>query len=144
MISKNTLQTFSLMTQNKYIILDRDGVINKEVDSLCKIEDFELIHNSAKAIKMINKSEYLAEVVTNQPVIARGELSFQGLEDIHNKMDTILGNEGAYIDGLYFCPHHPDSGFDGEVKELKINCECRKPKPGLINKAIEDLSLIHI
>ena len=70
---------------------------------------------------MINASGYLAIVVTNQPVIARGEVSYEELEWIHNKMVTLLGASGAYIDGLYFCPHHPDKGFEGEVPELNLN-----------------------
>ena len=75
---------------------------------------------------MINKSGYLAIVVSNQPVIARGEVTEDGLDVIHNKMETILGNNGAYIDEIYYCPHHPDSGFDGEIPELKIKCGCRR------------------
>ena len=121
--------------------LDRDGVVNYEKGHLNNIDDFEIRPEIISLIKLFNTNGWLTIIITNQPVIARGELSFKGLEDIHNKMDTILGNEGAYIDGIYFCPHHPDSGFDGEVKELKINCECRKPKPGLINKAIEDFNI---
>ena len=80
-------------------------------------------------------------VITNQPVIARGEVRVEELELIHNKMETLLGEQGAYIDGLYFCPHHPDKGFDGEVEELKIDCDCRKPKPGMILKASQDFNI---
>lgn len=83
-------------------------------------------------VKKINKSGYLAVVVTNQPVIARGEATFEGLETIHNKIETLLGKEGAYLDGIYFCPHHPYKGYDGEVVELKIECDCRKLKPGML------------
>ena len=95
----------------------------------------------AEAVKKINQSGYLAVVVTNQPVIARGEVTFEGLEKIHNKMETLLGMEGAYLDGIYFCPHHPHSGYEGEVKKLKIDCDCRKPKPGMFLKAAEDLNI---
>ena len=127
--------------KRKAIFIDRDGVINKEVDSLCKIEDFELIHNSAKAIKMINKSEYLAVVVTNQPVIAKGFCSEDDVRNIHSKMEQLIGLENAYLDKIYFCPHHPESGFKGEVIELKIDCECRKPNTGMIKKAVKDLNI---
>lgn len=125
----------NLSHPQKAIFLDRDGTINKMVGFLTHIDDFELLPGVAKAIRKINDSGYLAIVITNQPVIARGQLSYEGLEEIHMKMETLLGREGAYIDDLFFCPHHPDSGFPGEVRELKMDCECRKPKPGMIFKA---------
>ena len=83
----------------------------------------------------------MAIVVTNQPVIARGETTYKELEEIHNKMETLLGQEGAYLDAIYFCPHHPHRGFEGEIPELKINCNCRKPKPGMLLKAAADSDL---
>lgn len=131
----------SLSNKQKAIFLDRDGTINKYVGFLRNIDQFELTDSSAEAIKTINKSDYLAIVVTNQPVIARGEVSFEQLDEIHQKMETLLGKEGAFIDGLYFCPHHPDSGFEGEIKELKIDCDCRKPKPGMLVKAAKDFNI---
>ena len=88
-----------------------------------------------------NESGYLAVVVTNQPVIARGEVTPQELGEIHRKMETLLGAEGAYLDAIYFCPHHPHSGFEGEVRALKIDCDCRKPKPGMLLKAAKDLNI---
>ena len=105
------------------------------------IEEFELVPGAAEAVKYINSSEYLAIVITNQPVIARGECSLQELEEIHNKLETLLGKEGAYIDALYYCPHHPDKGFTGERPEYKIECNCRKPKPGMLLKAAEDYNI---
>ena len=131
----------NLSNKQKAIFLDRDGTINKYVGFLRDINDFELIDGVAKAIKEINKSGYLAVIVTNQPVIARGEVAYEELNEIHNKMETLLGNQGAYLDAIYYCPHHPDSGFDGEVKELKIECDCRKPKPGLLLKAAEEFNI---
>lgn len=131
----------NLKNKQKAIFLDRDGTINKYVGFLKDIKDFRLLPTVSKAIKLINKSEFLAIVVTNQPVIARGELTFAKLQEIHNKMETLLGEEGAYIDAIYFCPHHPDSGFYGEVKELKVNCNCRKPRPGMLKKAAEDFNI---
>lgn len=119
------------------IFLDRDGVINKEVGHLSDINQFTLLPNVSKAIKKINESGYLAICVTNQPVIARGELTEAGLKNIHMKMQVELGKSGAYLDDIIFCPHHTDSGFDGEIPELKTQCECRKPKPGMLLKAIE-------
>ena len=131
----------SLFHKQKAIFLDRDGTINKYVGFLRNISDFELNDNVSEAIRKINHSDYLAIVVTNQPVIARGEVTFEELDEIHNKMETLLGKEGAYLDAIYFCPHHPDSGFEGEVKELKIDCDCRKPKPGMLLKAAEDFNI---
>ena len=95
----------------------------------------------AEAIRRINESGYLAIVVTNQPVVARGEVSFEELTEIHNKMETLLGQEGAYLDAIYFCPHHPHKGYAGERPELKIECDCRKPKPGLLRKAAMDFNI---
>ncbi len=130
-----------LLNKQKAIFLDRDGVINKYVGFLRNIDDFELEDGVAEAIRLINKKGYLAIVVTNQPVIARGEVTFEELDEIHNKMETLLGNEGAYLDAIYYCPHHPDKGFKGEVPELKIECECRKPKPGMLLNAGKDFNI---
>ena len=94
-----------------------------------------------EAIKKINESGYLAIVATNQPVIARGEVTVPELQEIHNKMETLLGAEGAYLDAIYYCPHHPHKGYEGEVPELKIDCECRKPKPGMLFTAAEDFNI---
>ncbi|WP_110370394.1 HAD-IIIA family hydrolase [Hoylesella shahii] len=125
----------NLSVKQKAVFLDRDGTINKTNGFLTDINDFELIEGAAEAIKQINKSGYLAVVVTNQPVIARGDCSFEQLQEIHNKMETLLGKEGAFIDGLFLCPHHTDKGFDGERIEYKLDCECRKPKAGLFVQA---------
>lgn len=135
------VQSKNLKNKQKAVFLDRDGTINKYVGFLRDINQFELIEGVAEAIKRINASGYLCIVVTNQPVIARGEVTVPQLEEIHNKMETLLGLEGAYIDGLYYCPHHPHKGFEGEISELKFDCECRKPKPGMLLKAAEDFNI---
>ena len=131
----------NLSVKQKCIFLDRDGTINIFNDFITKPEDFELIEGAAEAIKKINSLGYLAIVITNQPVIARGEVDFETLDLIHMKMETELGKQGAYIDDLFYCPHHPDKGFEGERPEYKINCDCRKPKPGLILKAAEKYNI---
>ena len=136
-----TVQQKNLKNKQKAIFLDRDGTINKYVGFLRSIDQFELLDGVAEAIRKINSSGYLAIIITNQPVIARGEVTTEQLNLIHNKMETELGKAGAYIDGLYYCPHHPDKGFVGEVPELKIECDCRKPKPGLILKASQDFNI---
>ena len=135
------VQAKNLTNKQKAVFLDRDGTINKYVGFLRNIDDFELIEGVAEAIKLINQSGYLAIVVTNQPVIARGEVTWEELNDIHKKMATLLGKEGAYVDGIYICPHHPDKGFEGERQEYKIDCDCRKPKPGLLLQAAKDFNI---
>lgn len=128
----------NLANKQKAIFLDRDGTINEYVGFLRKEEDFRLIPGVSEAIKKIDNSGYLAIVVTNQPVIARGEVTEEELEEIHKKMETLLGLDGAYIDDIYYCPHHPDKGFEGEIPELKIECDCRKPKTGMLEKATRE------
>lgn len=131
----------NLKNKQKAIFLDRDGTINKYVGFLTKPEQFELLPGVADAIKMINKSGYLAIVVTNQPVIARGDCTWETLRAIHEKMETELGKEGAFVDGIFICPHHPDKGFEGEILAYKHECECRKPKPGLLLLAANELNI---
>lgn len=127
--------------RRKAIFLDRDGVVTKEKNLLHKSEDLELIEGVSDAIRYINKSEYLAVVVTNQPVIARNLCTIEELDFIHNTMETKLGEDRAFIDAIYYCPHHPDSGYPEERKEYKIDCECRKPKPGMLLHAAKDLNI---
>lgn len=131
----------NLRNKQRAVFLDRDGTINRYVGFLRDIEQFELLPGVAEAIRRINASGYLAIVVTNQPVIARGEVTREQLREIHNKMETLLGREGAYVDALYYCPHHPDRGYPGEVTELKIECDCRKPRPGLLIRAAADYNI---
>lgn len=131
----------NLKNKQKAIFLDRDGTINVYKGFLTKPEDFELIPGVAEAIRQINHSGYLAVVVSNQPVIARGDCSFDELRTIHNKMETLLGKEKAFIDAIYYCPHHPDKGFGGERPEYKFDCDCRKPKPGLLLQAAEEWNI---
>lgn len=125
----------------KAIFLDRDGVINKEVNLLNKPEQLELIDGAAEAIGLINKSGFLAIVVTNQPVIARNLCSLEELDTIHATLETLLGREGAYLNAIYYCPHHPDKGYPEERPEYKIVCNCRKPKPGMLLRAAEEWNI---
>lgn len=138
---KGVVSAKNLKNKQKAIFLDRDGTINKYVGFLRSIDQFELIPGVADAIKKINASGYLCIVVTNQPVIARGEVTVDELDMIHKKMETELGFAGAYVDGLYYCPHHPHKGYEGEIPELKFDCDCRKPKPGMLLKAAEDFNV---
>jgi len=131
----------NLTHKQKAVFLDRDGTLNREVGFLRDISQMELLPGAAEAVRMINESGCLAIVVTNQPVIARGEVSFEQLQEIHNKLESQLGEQGAYIDALYFCPHHPDRGFPGERSEYKCDCPCRKPKPGMLLQAACDFNI---
>lgn len=123
------------------VFLDRDGVINYEVNLLHNPDQMQLIPGAAEAIRRINKSGYLAIVVSNQPVIARNLCSIEELELIHAKLETLLGKEGAFLDGIFYCPHHPDKGYPEERPEYKIECDCRKPKPGLLLQAKEQFNI---
>lgn len=124
-----------LINKQKAIFLDRDGTINVHKGFLQSVDEFELIQGVAEGIKMLNQSPYLIIVATNQPVIARGECTFEELDNIHKKMETDLGKEGAFLNDVFFCPHHPHKGYKGEISELKIDCDCRKPKIGMLQRA---------
>jgi len=119
----------------KAVFLDRDGVINRNVHDLTKPDQLVLIPGSAEAIRKINESSLLVVVITNQPVISKGFCSFEVMEKIHKRMSSLLAKEGACIDAVYMCPHHPEKGHRGEVPALKIECDCRKPLTGLFLQA---------
>ena len=131
----------SLRTPAPAIFLDRDGVLNEERSYISHPDQVVLIDGVAEALKQLNRSHYRTVVITNQPVIARGEASEADLQRVHNRLDTLLGAEGAYVDALYWCPHHPDKGYAGERTELKIVCDCRKPARGMIDKAAAELNI---
>lgn len=124
------------MKKNKCIFLDRDGTINVYKGLIYKKEDIELEKNAADAIKMINDNEYLCIVVSNQPVVARNLCSLEQAWDINRELEKLLYKaNGAYLDDIYICPHHPHKGYPEENKEYKIECDCRKPKIGMILEA---------
>lgn len=131
----------NLAHRQKCIFLDRDGTVNVEKGFLNNADGMELLPGAAEALRRVNSSEYLTVIITNQPVIARGECSFEGLDEIMKKFDTLLGREGAYVDGVFYCPHHPDSGFKNEVRQLKFRCRCRKGRPGMILDAAERFNI---
>jgi len=123
------------------VFLDRDGTLNIEVNRVSRQEQFELIPGIADAIRELNRKGIPVIVITNQPVIARGDCTERELRQIHDKMETLLGEAGAFINDLYYCPHHPDRGFSGERPELKIPCDCRKPSPGMLLRAATDWNI---
>lgn len=140
-IRSGKVKSKNLSNRQRAIFLDRDGTLNKYVGFLRNIDQFELCDGASEAIRKINEMGYLAIVITNQPVVARGEVTFSDLEEIHCKMETLLGHDGAYLDAVYYCPHHPHRGYEGEVPELKRDCDCRKPKPGMILQAAQDFHI---
>jgi D,D-heptose 1,7-bisphosphate phosphatase len=141
-IASGKVAAGSLATAKPAIFIDRDGTLVKQDTDYVRLpEEIKLEEGAGEAIRLINDSDYLAILVTNQPVIARGEVSEEGLRQIHNKMEQDLGQSHAYLDAIYFCPHHPDKGFAGERPGYKIICNCRKPEAALITRAVGDLSI---
>jgi len=138
-ITTGVVEARSGRSLRQAIFLDRDGTLNHEVDHLRHPDQVELFSDTASSVRLINQSGKLAVVVTNQPVVARGELSLRGLDSIHARLDVLLGAGHAYLDAIYACPHHPHRGYEGEVAELKIDCACRKPRTGMIDQACQDL-----
>lgn len=132
----------NLKNKRKAIFLDRDGTILRQ-DSIHNVtlSKFKLYPFTAEAIKKINRVGFLAIVITNQPAIAKGIVSEAEVELIHRKLETELGKNGAIVNGIYYCPHHPETGFRGEIKVLKIKCSCRKPKTELVKKAVRDFNI---
>jgi D,D-heptose 1,7-bisphosphate phosphatase len=139
--ANGTIARSSLATPQRAVFLDRDGTLVVDKDNLRSADELELLPGVAEAIRELNHHGWRAVVVTNQPVIAKGWATEADLQNIHNKLETLLGIEHAFLDRIYYCPHHPDAGFAGERKELKIRCDCRKPGTGMIRKAVDDLNI---
>jgi len=112
---------------NRAVFLDRDGTMAKDVHYCRRPEDFELLPNTAKAVRLLNEHGFRVIVITNQSGIARGYFTEETLAEIHQKMKRELSKEGAWVDDVCYCPHHPDD-----------NCDCRKPKPKLVFDAVKE------
>ncbi len=125
----------------KAVFVDRDGTLNIHKGYITDPDELELISGVPEAINILHSLGYLVIMITNQPVIARGECSFEELKNIHFRLEFLLAQKKAFLDGIYFCPHHPDKGFKGEREELKVSCNCRKPSPGLILQARDDFNI---
>jgi histidinol-phosphate phosphatase family protein len=135
------VQRSSLATPQRAVFLDRDGTLIFDKDCLRSADGLELLPGVAEAIHELNHNGWRTVVVTNQPVIAKGFCDEAELQKMHNQMETLLGREHAFLDRIYFCPHHPEKGFAGERAELKIDCDCRKPKIGMIQQAVAELNI---
>jgi histidinol-phosphate phosphatase family protein len=131
----------SLQTPQPTAFLDRDGTLNCEVDGVTSPEKLELLPGVAEAIYKLNRSGIRAVVISNQPIIAKGYCREADVQAVHNKLETLLGAEHAFLDRIYYCPHHPEKGFEGERVELKIACDCRKPGIGMVQRAVRDLNV---
>lgn len=126
---------------NKAVFVDRDGTLNVYRGFIARPDQIELLPGVSDGIKRLHDLGYLIVAITNQPVVARGDTTFEGLKAIHDRLEELLRAEGASLDAIYFCPHHPDQGQPGEVAELKIDCDCRKPKTGLVMRAAEEMDI---
>jgi len=123
--------------RNHAIFLDRDGTINEEVHHLSHVDQLQLLPSVGEAIKQLNAASFKVVVITNQSVVARGIISQEELGDIHKTMKKQLKSQGAHVDAVYFCPHHPTAG----VGAFGITCDCRKPQPGMLLQASADLNI---
>lgn len=135
------IQAKSYKHKQRAIFLDRDGVLNEDSDLVKTPDELNVYSFVASAVKKINDSDFLSIVVTNQSVVARNLCTEDELRIIHNKLDTVLGQAHAKLDAVYYCPHHPDKGYPEENKKYKIECNCRKPKPGMLLQAANDFNI---
>ncbi|WP_354622826.1 D-glycero-beta-D-manno-heptose 1,7-bisphosphate 7-phosphatase [Psychromonas sp. MME2] len=127
----------TIANRNRAIFLDRDGVLNVDNGYVSKVDDFHFIDGAIDACKDLQKKGYLLVVITNQSGIARGYFSEEQFHSLTEWMDWSLADRGVDLDGIYYCPHHAEKGLG----EYKVDCDCRKPKPGMILNAIEDLNI---
>ena len=121
----------------KAVFLDRDGTLIREVNYLCRVEQIEILPGVAEALRRMRSAGFSLVMITNQSAVARGYLSENSLHEIHHVIETRLEHEGASLDAIYYCPHHPTAG----IGALRIACECRKPKTGMIDRAVAELGL---
>jgi histidinol-phosphate phosphatase family protein len=131
----------ALDTPQPAVFFDRDGTLVEQVDDLTSPDQLKLIPGAAEAVRECNHRGIRAVLVTNQPVVAKGFCTEADVSLVHRKLETLLGRERAFLDRIYYCPHHPRKGFAGERPELKIDCDCRKPRPGMLLQAVRDLNV---
>ena len=122
---------------NHAIFLDRDGTLNEEAGYITDLAQFRLFDFAAEAVRLVNKAGWRAIVLTNQSGIARDYFTETTLLKIHERMEESLRLQGAEVDAIYYCAHHPDYGSP----PYRLDCDCRKPKPGLVERAAKDFDL---
>lgn len=132
---------YSLKNKLPAVFLDRDGVINKDQGPLKYSNPFNFLNGSLKGLQLLRNSKYLIFLITNQGAIAKGIISYELAISSFKKYEIYLSKNKFYFDKIYFCPHHPKKGFLNENKKFKINCNCRKPKPGLIFRAQKEFNI---
>jgi D-glycero-D-manno-heptose 1,7-bisphosphate phosphatase len=128
---------FLSTTLRPAVFLDRDGTINEQMGYINHISRFQMLPGVADAIRRLNEAEIPVVVVTNQSGLARGYFPAELLTAVHEKMVALLAENGAHVDGIYVCPHHPEA----KMEEYRLNCDCRKPKPGLLLLAAAEMGL---
>ena len=138
---KGIIQRASLKNKQKAVFIDRDGTLNKDAGHLKSAEELDVYPFVGPALRRLNDNEWRSIIITNQPVFARGEIDHSGMRNIHARLDSEVAKHGAFFDGIFMCPHHPDSGYEGEISSLKMVCDCRKPAPGLIHRASMSLNI---
>lgn len=119
------------------VFLDRDGTVSEEVGYVNHVGRFRLLPRAAQGIRRINESDYLAVLVTNQAGVARGYFKESLVIAVHERLEELLAENGAHLDGIYYCPHHPTAG----EPPYRQDCDCRKPKPGMVLAAQRDLNI---
>ena len=127
----------ALTTGRPAVFLDRDGTINEQMGYVNHLSRFQLLPGVARAIRSLNEAGLPVVVVTNQSGLARGYFPESLLEAVHAELHRLLAREGAHLDGLYICPHHPEA----REERFRLDCDCRKPKPGLLERAAAELGL---
>ncbi|TFF23311.1 HAD-IIIA family hydrolase [Jiella endophytica] len=140
-VTTGLVEKRSLRSRQRAVFFDRDGVLNREIDGVHEPAALELLDGVGEVVHAINASQFLSVVITNQPDLAKGFFGFEDLDLVHAELERQLAAQGAYLDAVYFCPHHPERGFAGEVAELKVDCDCRKPRPGMLHRAAEELNI---
>ena len=120
------------------VLLDRDGTINDDPGLICDALSIRLLPNAAEGIKLLNKKGIIVAIVTNQPVVARNLCTEEDVQRINDHLLSLLGREGAAVDAVFYCPHHPETGHpEANDPRYRIGCDCRKPNPGMLRQASE-------
>ncbi|MCI5567871.1 MAG: D-glycero-beta-D-manno-heptose 1,7-bisphosphate 7-phosphatase [Veillonellaceae bacterium] len=122
---------------DKAVFFDRDGTLNVDGHYIYRIEDFKWMPDAAEAIRYCHDKGYLVIVVTNQSGVARGYYTEDDVHALHEYMNDELQRLGTSIDAFYYCPHHPEA----KIEKYRIDCDCRKPKPGMVLKACHDFGI---